>query len=257
VSHHPTQHWQTAGLTDIGRARHSNQDAFVLLDAYGCWIVADGMGGHAGGGVASRIAVDAIAASIQRALKAAGSSSQAVEVRERVLRTAICDGHQAVRREASKDPSLAGMGTTVVAVWANADPFPEATVVHVGDSRAYLCRRNALTQLTRDHSLVEEYRRRGMLSSEDAEIHPLRHVLSRALGPEPHVEPDASTVPMEPGDRLLLCTDGLTKMLTDREIARILSKVEDISATCAELVAAANRRGGDDNVTVVVVQWQG
>jgi serine/threonine protein phosphatase PrpC len=228
----------------------------MLLDGYGCWIVADGMGGHAGGGVASRIAVDAIAASVQRELNVTRVSEQAPEARERVLRAAISDGHQAVRREASKDPSLVGMGTTVVAVWAHATPAPEATVVHVGDSRAYLFRGNSLTQLTRDHSLVEEYRRRGLLSSEDAERHPLRHVLSRAVGPEPDVEPDASTVALEPGDRLLLCTDGLTKMLTDREIARILSKADGVSATCAELVAAANRRGGDDNITVVMVQWR-
>jgi serine/threonine protein phosphatase PrpC len=250
--------WQVAALTDIGRVRQSNQDAFALLNRPRCWIVADGMGGHAGGGIASRVAVDAIAMSIQAG--AGSENEQPVgehrQLREKILAAAIWKGHQAIRREVERDASLQGMGTTVVVVQIQPVPVPEATLAHVGDSRAYLFRRDVLTPLTRDHSLVEEYRRQGLLTSEEVQIHPLRHVLSRAVGPDPEVEPEVSTVALQPDDQLLLCTDGLTKMLTDREIGRILARSDDVQASCAELVATANRHGGDDNITVVVVRWR-
>jgi PPM family protein phosphatase len=249
------QLWQAAGLTDVGRVRQSNQDAFALLNSHRCWIVADGMGGHAGGGVASRVVVEAIAASIQAA-RTEPDSGDYRQAREQALQAAIQVGHQAVRREVDKNFSLVGMGTTVVALRIHPLPVPEATLAHVGDSRAYLFRRDLLTQLTRDHSLVEEYRRQGLLSADQVQTHPLRHVLSRAVGPDPEVESEACTIALEQNDRLLLCTDGLTKMLTDSEIGKIMAQTEDVQAGCAELVAAANRRGGDDNVTVVLVLWR-
>jgi protein phosphatase len=173
-----------------------------------------------------------------------------------MLRSAIRAGNAAVRQEAAKDVALSGMGTTVVVLRIYTTPGPEAVIAHVGDSRAYLFRTGRLRQLTTDHSMVEDYRRRGVLSEEQAQVHPLRHVLSRAVGPDPGVEPDVTTVGITHGDRLLLCTDGLTKMLTHQEMMAVLSRGTTVESTCAQLVAEANRRGGEDNITVVLIEYR-
>jgi serine/threonine protein phosphatase PrpC len=231
----------------------------ALLDAHGCWIVADGMGGHVGGGVASRVAVDAITASVQaeRAYPGQASDKHAHDQpsHERTLKLAILSANDAVRRHAASDASLAGMGTTVVVLRIYATDSPTAVVAHVGDSRIYVFRSQRLTQLTPDHSLVEEYRRQGRLSAQEALSHPLRHVLSRAVGPDADVEPETSTHLLQGGDRFLLCTDGLTKMLEDGELAKILEQARSVESACRELVDQANDRGGEDNVTAVVVDW--
>lgn len=244
MTSNPEGGWAGYGLSDIGRVRASNQDAFAVLDQVGLWVVADGMGGHAGGDLASRIAVEAVAASVR---SSAGPSSSQV-----LLRRAIRASNRAVLRMAEEHPDLAGMGTTLVVLHL-AGPRPVATVAHVGDSRAYRLRAQHLTQLTEDHSLIEDYRRRGLVSASEAKTHPLRHVLSRAVGIEPEVEPDISTFDVEAEDVFLLCTDGLTRMLDDERIRDILLRSASRAGMCEALVREANRAGGEDNITVVIV----
>lgn len=238
--------WRSTGLTHVGLRRTSNQDAFGQWDEAGFWVIADGMGGHAGGDVASRIAVETIGHSMTHLAPHAGAD------RGEALRLALLAANRAIREEAARQPELADMGTTAVALAIAPDAPALAIVAHVGDSRAYLCRHGALTPLTRDHSWVEDRLREGLLSSEEAATHPLRHMLSRALGTSLAVEVDVSRQALQPGDRLLLCTDGLTKMLDDETILRILQEHQGDKA-CEGLVAEALAKGGLDNVTVVLV----
>jgi protein phosphatase len=241
--------------------RSSNQDAFAVLDHLGLWIVADGMGGHAGGDVASRLAVDAVAAEWPLSGGAphghdAGDAGQLDPADPALpMRRTIAAANHTILREASRRPELTGMGTTLVALRIIPDPPARAIVAHVGDSRAYAVRGRAITRLTRDHSWVEEQVRAGLLSPAEALSHPWRHVLSRALGTEEQVEPDITVYQLEPEDRVILCTDGLTKMLDDDQILeQVLAGGGSGQEACQILVHEANRRGGYDNVTVVIVQ---
>jgi len=245
--------WRGAGLTDIGRVRASNQDAFAVLNDVGLWIVADGMGGHAGGDVASRLAVESITKRV-RSHAGTGNLSQTGQAWTEIqLRQLIESAHHTICKHAIEHPHLGGMGTTLVVLSIPSGSTPRLSLAYVGDSRAYLLRDGALLQLTQDHSLVEEHVRSGQLSPEDAATHPLRHVLTRALGIGNVVEPDSSTHPLQPDDLILLCTDGLTKMMDDGRIADILLHAgRSPEAACLALVDEANRRGGADNVTVVV-----
>lgn len=245
--------WIGAGLTDTGLLRSSNQDAFAILNDRGVWVVADGMGGHPGGDAASRLAVDVIAqqavAAFPRSMpKRAGRNPAAAAQ----LKAMIEAANRAILETGEASPNLKGMGTTVVALQISSGLRAHATVAHVGDSRAYLWRGSRLLPLTRDHSLVEDYVRQGLISPEEARFHPHRHVLSRALGIAETVEPDVSSFFLRRGDVLLLCTDGLTKMLTDEQIAGALRRTgRQPQQICAALVEQALRSGGEDNVTVV------
>lgn len=245
--------WRGSGCSDVGLVRASNQDAYAVFDDRGLWIVADGMGGHAGGDVASRMAVATIAScSVPPVLTGASVPPSDAAT---FLRYAIEQANHAIRQEALTHPELTGMGTTVVLLRVTTQPAPCAIIAHVGDSRAYLVRNRTLTQLTQDHSWVEEQIRHGRFEPQDAHSHPMRHVLTRALGTEATVVPDISTHSLDPEDLLLLCTDGLTKMLEDEEILHTLLRTEDSPDTaCQSLIKEANRRGGQDNTTVVVVQ---
>lgn len=250
--------WRGAGLSDIGLVRPTNQDAFAVLNQSGLWVVADGMGGHAGGDVASRIAVEAtvrfIANDAQGRVAIGKHGPGGIEA---FLREAIASSHRAILSEAGRKFHLAGMGTTIVILLMPTGPAPCAAVAHVGDSRAYLLRKKCLHPLTRDHSAVEEYVQQGLITPAQALVHPDRHILSRALGIESRVEPDVSLYPLEPDDLLLLCTDGLTKMLDDLQIAQVLLEGESgPEARCRRLIEAANATGGLDNTTVVVVEAQ-
>ena len=246
--------WQGTGITDRGRVRWSNQDAFTVMNDRAVWVVADGMGGRAGGDVASRMAVDTLVREFARHRHSDTSSDPARDERTTALGQAIQASNQAIRDEALKRPEFIGMGTTVVIVTI-VQTTSEATVAHVGDSRAYLLRGDRLTRLTRDHSFVEDAVSQGQLSEEEALEHPLRHVLTRALGTETEVEPDISFYALQPEDLLLLCTDGLTKMMSDDDILHTLLRTQASPETaCTALVREANRRGGDDNVSVVIVR---
>jgi protein phosphatase len=227
--------------TDTGRQRNANEDS--LFTRGPLFVVADGMGGAQAGEVASKTAADTFAAELPKGPP------------ERVLRETIEAANRRVHEGALSDPSLAGMGTTVTA--AIVDPEAEEVAIgHVGDSRAYRLRGGKLERLTRDHSLVEEMRRKGQLTEAQAEDHPQRSIITRALGPEPEVEVDVQTVPAQPGDVFLICSDGLTTMLDDEHLARLLSRATTMQAAVRALVDEANRAGGRDNITVIAFRLE-
>jgi len=222
--------------TDVGRVRDGNEDAYLVDDAMGLVAVADGMGGHRAGEVASATALEA--------LRAAISSG-------RPLRESIEDANTAVFTKSLTDTSLRGMGTTLTAGTLVAGGT--VLVGHVGDSRAYLLHDGELRQVTVDHSLVEELVREGRLTVDEAAVHPQRSIITRALGVDATVEVDVYAVELAPGDRLLLCSDGLTGMLQPDDIAATLRREDDPRRAATQLIDAANVAGGEDNITVVVV----
>lgn len=205
------------------------------------FVVADGMGGAQAGEVASMTAVQAFEAGLP-----SGEPEEA-------LQTSIALANRTIHNQAHADASLAGMGTTITA--AAVDPEADAIVIgHVGDSRAYRLRDGILQRLTRDHSLVEEMRRRGQITEAQAEDHPQRSIITRALGPEAEVEADIQSVPSAPGDIFMLCSDGLTTMIGDERIRELLMGATSLEAATNTLVDEANRAGGRDNITVVLFQ---
>jgi protein phosphatase len=228
--------WATS--TNPGLVRDSNEDS-VLPDVDGTTdesvlvAVADGMGGHAAGEIASRLAIETIAAS------------------EEPIVDRIIAANRAVMEAAERRPEQFGMGTTLTA--GRFGPGATLHVGHVGDSRLYLFRRGDLLQVTRDHSLVAEYLASGAISAEEAALHPQRNVITRALGIGWSVEVDEHTVNLRPGDRVLICSDGLTSMVDDGAIAGILVEHAAAQPACWALVEAANGAGGEDNITVAVV----
>lgn len=238
-----------AGLTDKGLLRPHNEDALLLIDTHGVFAVADGMGGHAAGEVASHLAVEAIEETLAKR-----TEQLEVSIPELLLQ-AVEDANQRIARQMDEHPECRGMGTTVVIAVVHGGHF---WVAHVGDSRAYLLRDNELRQLTTDHSLVNELVRLGMLSREQAARDPRRNVVTRALGSGTVVVPDIQHEQLLAGDRILLCSDGLTTMLGDRTIRELLSQPDlSLDEICMRLVQAANDAGGEDNVTVVLVELEG
>ena len=225
----------SGAATDKGQVREGNEDAYVVDPRLQLYAVADGMGGHQAGEVASATALEA--------LRAAVASGFAVG--ESVTRA-----NAAVFEKASDDDALTGMGTTVTALVPDG---AQITIGHVGDSRAYLFRNGELRQLTDDHSLVEELVREGRITEEQAAVHPQRSIITRALGVDPDVEVDVATLSLQHADRVLLCSDGLTTMLRTEEIATILRRETDPTRCANALVDAANDAGGEDNITAVVV----
>ncbi len=233
---------ERAGLSDPGRRRRRNEDSFVVEPPL--FVVADGMGGAQAGEVASRLAASAF-----REFHEADD----LEAAERV--TAIVqEANRRIYDRASEDRSASGMGTTVTAALVEEGRI---TIGHVGDSRAYRIRNGELEQLTDDHSLVADLVRGGRLSPEEADTHPQRSVITRALGTDREVDVDTFTVDAEAGDVFLLCSDGLTSMVADEEILRIVSESPSLDGAAAELVKAANRSGGEDNITVVLFRVDG
>src|SRR5262245_53866808 len=226
---------EQAYKTDTGRQRHANEDSY-FADAP-VFAVADGMGGAQAGEVASRIAAGAFEHGVDDESPAEGQLEEIAQ-----------EAHRDIHRLAQEDASRAGMGTTLTAAMLRDD---EVAFSHVGDSRAYVLRDGELKRLTKDHSLVEELRRQGRLTDEQAEEHPQRSIITRALGPEPQVNVDTMTFPARAGDVFLLCSDGLTTMVSDDEIRRILTESKSLRAAVKELVDAANRGGGRDNITAV------
>lgn len=243
------------GLTDVGRQRQHNEDALLLEADAGLYLVADGMGGHAAGEIASRISVDAIAEFIVHTREDDGTWPHAYDERygrqTNRLIAAIRLANTRVLEAMRKDARLRGMGTTVVGCLTDGTTV---SVAHVGDSRAYMVRGGQLTRITNDHSWVFEQVQAGMLTEAEAERHPLRNVITRALGGALQVTPDASEIEAQPGDTFLLCSDGLTGMVPEEEILRIVSGAGgDLEEACRQLIAAANERGGVDNITALLV----
>ncbi|HLW17699.1 MAG TPA: Stp1/IreP family PP2C-type Ser/Thr phosphatase [Actinomycetota bacterium] len=225
-------------LTDVGRVRERNEDAAFAGDHV--FAVADGLGGHRAGEVASDLALGSV-----RALDQAEPRAAAKQVAD-----AVRDGNKAVHDRAEGDESLRGMGTTMTAVVISGNT---AFIAHVGDSRCYLIRAGQITQLSRDHTLVARMVSEGRLTPEQAEAHPQRSVLTRALGADKDVDVDESRITLIDGDRLLLCSDGLTGMLSNDEIRDYATSGSDLDEICQRLVDAANERGGQDNITVVLI----
>jgi protein phosphatase len=244
------------GLTHVGRQRQHNEDSYLVADEPGLFLVADGMGGHAAGEIASRIAVDSISEFILHTKEDDGTWPHAYDEHYKRstnrLMAAVRLANTRVLEAMRKDARLRGMGTTVVACLADEDVMSFA---HVGDSRAYLIRSGELSRITNDHSWVFEQVQAGMLTEAEAEKHPLRNVITRALGGALSVTPDASEVETRSGDVYLLCSDGLTGMVPETEIRDIVDKnVDDLERACQVLIDTANERGGLDNVTAILVK---
>jgi protein phosphatase len=232
---------EQAFRTDTGRQRSANEDSiFVRAPIF---VVADGMGGAQAGEVASKAAAEAFARDLPDIPP------------ERFLRDTIEAANREIHELAREDSSRAGMGTTITAAIVDA-ASEEVCIGHVGDSRAYRYRGGRLEQLTRDHSLVEEMRRKGQITDAQAEDHPQRSIITRALGPEPEVEVDVQTVPAAPGDVFLICSDGLTTMVDEERIASVIGEAESLSAAVRRLVDEANRAGGRDNVTALLFRLE-
>lgn len=231
---------EQAAFSDTGRQRRANEDA--LLARAPLFAVADGMGGAKAGEIASRTAVDVLGLGVEEGV-----------VRSRLVEL-VRRANREVHEAQLADPDLSGMGTTTTVAHIG----PEVvTIAHVGDSRAYLMRNGSLRQLTDDHSLVEEMRRSGRLTAEEAAHHPQRSIITRALGPDPSVEVDVREFALEAGDVLLLCSDGLTTMLPEAKISDLISRNRRLDTAGRALIAAANAAGGRDNITVVLARIGG
>lgn len=234
---------EAAALSDAGKIRTSNEDAFGHCVDAGVFAVCDGMGGAAAGEVASRLAVDTL---IERLC-----AVKSEEDRRRAITEAVTAANRLIYTQAAQDPTLQGMGTTLVAA---AIQDHHALICHVGDSRCYLFRAGRLTRQTNDHSLVEEQVRLGYMTTQDAKRSPLKNVITRAIGTQQSVEPEINELVIEPGDILLLCSDGLTGEISEDCIAAMLGASGTINERCRRLIDAANEAGSHDNVTVLLVR---
>jgi protein phosphatase len=244
------------GKTDTGKTRKNNEDSYVVDDQRGLYAVADGIGGHEGGEVASRMAIQGLSQMVQEQLPVAKETPPyGIAVVEgdpitSALSRAFTLANTLIRQATDDNPALLHMGTTMTALLLREKA---AYLAHIGDSRAYRLRAGVLTQVTEDHTVIAEQMRTGLLTHEQAQKSPYRHVITRALGIDPELMVDHQVLETRPDDTVLLCTDGLTEMLDDETIRRIL---EDASPQDAaeRLVREANDRGGVDNITVVVIQ---
>ncbi len=250
----PSLRIHSAGLTDPGKVRQGNEDAFIADDVLGLYAVADGVGGLQAGEVASHAVIKALRDSIAGLRSGTDTTppfgiSRDDRQETRALRQAIVLANQRLWEHVRQSPGLQGMGSTVTAMVIRDN---QASLAHVGDSRAYRLRGTKFSQLTKDHSLVAEQVRAGRISAAEARRSPHRNVITRAVGIEQDIEMDLSNEDVRPGDRYLLCSDGLTDMLPDSEIAGILRDRGPRDAVRA-LIDAANRNGGKDNITAVVI----
>jgi serine/threonine protein phosphatase PrpC len=241
------------GATDPGKKRSNNEDAYLLNDTLGLYAVADGIGGNEGGEVASRIAVETLEAAMPDLLGDANRTPPSgvlmnVDARLAALRQVITLSNREIRQAREQNPALSGMGTTLTALLLR---NKQAYIAQIGDSRAYLLRAGKFAQLTNDHSYVAEQVAAGILTLQQARLSPYRHVITRALGIDDEAQADFTAHALKQDDRILLCSDGLTEMVDDAEIGKILAGSPPQGAA-QKLVAAANDRGGVDNITVVV-----
>jgi len=248
-----------AAKTDVGQKRQGNEDRFCLDPTLGLYVVADGMGGHAAGEVASRLAVETIQEWMEKYLSGAdtaivGSAPAAASPGANFLLSSIRLANRIIFDAAKDRREYAGMGTTVVAVLAQDDRF---VLAHVGDSRIYQIRGDRIVQVSRDHSFVQQQLDNGMMSAEEAHQSQYRHMITRALGLKESVDVDLTEQPARPGDVLLLCSDGLSDLLDDQEILAAVQEHGDaLDRVCQALVDRANSKGGDDNITVLAVRAQ-
>ncbi len=237
--------WTSATRSDVGRVRDSNEDSVFMNRESGVFVVADGMGGHAAGEVASAIASRTIGDS---ACRECGS----LEALSEQMVAAFLEAGREISRQVEQDPTRSGMGTTATVLRLRRDGT--FLIAHIGDSRAYLSRNGDFHRVTRDHSWVQEQVDRGLLPPEKAAGHPQSNIITRALGTDPSPTPDLYPGELRHGDLFLLATDGLTDMVREDDIDAILREGTSLEASADRLVTAANRAGGVDNVTVLLVQ---
>lgn len=268
---------EVAGKTDIGCVRANNEDNFGYDSRYGIFVVCDGMGGQAAGEVASKMGVDILLEYFRTGpplvapekqagvVESAGNDATAKNGRDQettqlpvatsaaagALAGAIRLANRKIYEAGQHDDGRAGMGSTIVAALIHGNAL---AIAHVGDSRIYLCRRGEIQQLTRDHSLVAEQVRLGYITSEQAETSEMKNVILRALGAEPEVQPDVEDLLTVPGDLLLMASDGLTRHVSDGEILEIVASSPSLDTACARLIQAAKNRGGDDNITCLLLK---
>lgn len=246
----------SGGKSDVGRVRTNNEDCFRIVDSLNLYVLSDGMGGEAHGEIASALAVETV---VKHCLEAEGNPAGPIfgetkagwsDVTKR-LSSAVYLANQKIFESAEAHPEQQGMGATLTVACIEGERL---SIAHVGDSRAYLLRGGSLQQLTSDHSLVAEQVRRGILTPAEAEQSAMQSVLLRALGSQPKVEIDAEEQPLFAGDLLLLCSDGLTRMVTEPEIAGAIQAETDLEKAAEKLITLANEYGGADNITVIIVR---
>ena len=243
--------FEVAGRTDIGMVRRTNQDTFGVVKPLALAVICDGMGGMAGGEVASHVALESFLEVAHREIEASRSADSGRSMR--ALCRAVAAANRAVRARASYDTRFRGMGTTLVAARLDGN---EVTVLNVGDSRAYLVRGGAARQITRDHSFVAEQMRMGLMTEGEAEMSPYQSAITRAVGIEDDVRPDFYTETVQAGDAVLLCSDGLLRHMKDEEIGKTVADATmTLAEICERLIATVNARGGTDNVTCVVMRF--
>lgn len=248
----------SSGLTDVGRVRTNNEDSFRIVEPLSLFILSDGMGGEAHGEIASAMAVETISEYLAEPKQDSGETlhgeaSDNFSLKTKRLKSAVHLANLKIYQSAQKNPEQRGMGATLTVVWVD---DAKLSIAHVGDSRAYLLRSGNLQQLTNDHSLVAEQVRRGLITPQQAEESEMQSVLLRALGAHPDVEVDVDEVAVVPNDVLLLCSDGLTRMVTEPEIAGTLQAETNPASAAQKLIELANGNGGLDNITVIVARFQ-
>lgn len=244
------------GATDVGKKRSNNEDAYAIQEAQSLYVVADGMGGHSSGEVAAQMAVKQIISFFEAQSLNEDSTwpyeyDDSLSFSGNKLRTAIALANDKIQTYSTEHPESRGMGTTVVAALVNHDRI---VISHVGDSRAYLFSKGELKLLTSDHSWVSEQVRLGFLTESEAAHHPFRNVITKALGTRDQAQADVLELEVAVGDRLLLCTDGLNSMALDEDIADVLRKSQDLENSCRGLIDLANDHGGEDNITVLLLE---
>lgn len=244
--------------SDVGRARGNNEDCLRTAPEMNLFVLSDGMGGQSSGEVASRLTAETVIAKCREAAKKAAGDfaekrEEGISDAGAWLTEAICAANAEVRQEARANSGQTGMGATVVAAMLRDE---RASIAHVGDSRAYRLRNGDLEQLTRDHSFVAEQVRNGLMSEEEAGQSNLQNVLLRAVGVDEQIQVEVNEELFVEGDTLLLCSDGLTKELTDTRIAEVLEEIDDPQEAAERLVELANKAGGSDNITVIVLRQE-
>ncbi len=248
---------RVAGQSDLGCVRTNNEDNYGYDWRYGIYVVCDGMGGEAAGEVASNIGVDTVLTYCRELARKKSQRStdvlfEGVSPRANILANAIQLANRKIRSSVEQNPEQRGMGSTLIATLVEGETY---SIAHVGDSRIYLLRKGNIQQLTHDHSLVMEHVRRGLITEEQAQHSQLQNIIVRALGPEEHVEPDLSDLVAEPGDTLLLTTDGLTRHVPDDGILEIIEHASSCRESCVRLIETGKQAGGQDNLTCLVLQF--
>ena len=242
---------ESAGITDVGKKRKGNEDFLFLDDDRGLYVLADGMGGHRGGALASKITSEDLPVMIENALNRLKiGTAQAIRS---LLKRAIAEQSRQLHLEGTSETGFKDMGATIVIALLRKDRW---FVANVGDSRAYLLRNGRLRQLTRDHSVISELIEKGRLRAENAENHHAQGQITRYIGMEREARSHVRSFALKKADRILLCTDGLTDLLDDRAIAKFLKTNGEAEAACKALVTAANEAGGHDNTTALIIDWR-